>query len=119
MMTDTTAKAMRLKFPALAAQSDAAIDFALEEARRQVDQTWTPGDQLRGLMWLAAHYLALGQAMAESGTGQLLASETITGLGSQTYAGVAPYDACNYYLTVYGRMYLDILKLNQGSPLVI
>lgn len=110
---------MRLKFPAFAAQSDAAIEFALEEARRQVDQTWTPGDQLRGIMWLAAHYLALAQMIAESGTGQMLQSESITGLGSQSYATIAPYDACNYYLSIYGRMYMDILKLNCGSPLVI
>lgn len=118
-MTDISAKSMRLKFPALAAQSDATFEFAIEEARRGVDQTWTPGDQINGMMWLAAHLVALGQATAESGTGQLLASETITGLGSQTYAGVAPYDACTLYLTIYGRYFLDLLKRNVGSPLVI
>lgn len=116
---DITAKSMQEKFPALAgAQPVATIEFAIEEARRHVDQTWVPGDQIRAMMWYTAHLLALGVMTGESGTGQMVSSENITGLGSQTYV-VAPWDACLLETTIYGRRYLELLKLSFGGGLVV
>jgi hypothetical protein len=121
-MTTTTPDAMRLRFPEFAAQTDAALGFAIEEAELAVDDpSWvTPANALNALMLRAAHYIATGLMTAESGTGQIVESESITGLGTTTFARVPlPPEACDLEATVYGRRYLDLVRANFSGGAVI
>jgi hypothetical protein len=118
-MTTTTPDAMRLRFPEFAAQTDAALGFAIEEAELLIGDgsTWvTQADAQAALMYYAAFVVAVSLQTAESGgTGQVIASESITGLGSVTFGAMPPYDACDLQKNAYGARYLDILKRNQSG----
>lgn len=118
-MTTPTAEAMRLKFPEMAGQADAAFEFALEEARRLVDATWTPADVQLGIMYYGAHIIAVTVMTEGSGTFQVEQSERIGDL-SVTYASIGiPRDPGELETTIYGRRFLDLVKRNFSGGLVI
>lgn len=118
-MTTPTAKAMRLKFPEMASQTDASFEFAIEEAKRIVDATWTPGDVQLGIMYYGAHIIAVAVMTEGSGTFQVEQSERIGDL-SVTYASIGiPRDPGELETTIYGRRFLDLARRNFGGGLVI
>ena len=114
-----TSRGVRLKFPELADQSDAAIELAIEEAERQVDDTWTQGDIQLAIMYLAAHFLAVTVMTEGSGTFQVVQSETIGRL-TTAYASIGiPRDPGELETTVYGRRFLDLARRNFSGGLVV
>jgi hypothetical protein len=119
-MTVTTVS-MKLKFPEFVDETDAAVGFALEEASRNVDSTWLPGDQDLALMYLAAHYIMVTISRRDSGEGELLASERM-GEMSMTYAvPELPKAATSSDLTTtpYGTRFLELAHLNFPPVMVI
>lgn len=119
-MTVTTVS-MKLKFPEFESETDASVGFALEEAARNVDSTWLPGDRDLGLMYLAAHYLTVSISRRESGTDQLVASERM-GEMSITYAvPKLPDSASSSDLTTtpYGTRFLELAHLNHPPVMIV
>lgn len=111
---DVNASSMKMKFPEFEDQPDARIELCIEEAQRNVDDTWLPGDQKLGLMYLAAHYLMVSISRAASGTGQQIASERI-GEISITYAQTkqpSPDMSSDLTTTPYGTRFLELAHLN-------
>jgi len=109
-----------LKFPEFADQEDQTIEFAIEEATRNVDDTWLPKDQTLAIMYYAAHILEIVISRAESGTGQLIRSETI-GRMSITYAtpDQNPKSFDDLTSTVYGTRFRDLVIKNFPAVAVI
>lgn len=120
-MTTVTATSMKLKFPEFAGQDDASIEFALEEASRNVDDTWLEKDRTLALMYMAAHYLSVAINNASVVNNQQVISERI-GEISVTYAQTpAPSlkDSSNLQMSPYGMRYLELSKLNFPQVMVI
>lgn len=105
---------MKLKFPEFADETDAAIGFALEEASRNVDDSWLPKDQDLGLMYLAAHYLMVSISRRESGSGQQVASERMGEMSITYKTADQPKAAESSDLTTtpYGTRFLELAHLN-------
>lgn len=120
-MTDITAATIKMKFPEFADQDDATIEFAIEEASRNVDDTWIAKDKPLAWMYMACHYLAIGVARANAVNTQLVQSESI-GEISVTYATVQQPTITKHSdltTTSYGTRYLELVTLNFPSVLVI
>src|SRR5665811_93256 len=104
-----TALSMKLKFPEFAAQSDATIEFAIEEALLSVDDTWVTSQQTIAAMYIAAHLLMVSIARQQSGTGQRIKSESMGGM-SITYDNEAVQpDPEDYTTTSYGLRFRGFL----------
>lgn len=114
-----TATSMKLKFPEFASQSDTAIEFAIEEAALEVDESWVPAYATLAIMYLAAHHLMVTISREQSGTGQLIKSETMDGM-TITYdsSNLRPV-AGDYTTTPYGSRYLDLLNKNVPAVLLL
>lgn len=86
-----SATAVKIKFPEFVDKPDTQIEMAIEEAALEVDSTWDktseggPNYQIVGMLYMTAHILAVQTAMAASGTGQRIASESFAGVVSVTY----------------------------------
>ena len=112
---------VRLKFPEFRDESDASIEFALEEAQRNVDDSWIAGDQVLGLYYYAAHVLMVEISRRESASGQMVRSETI-GRMSITYASPTQPTATegsDLTTTPYGTRYLDLVTKSNPAVIVI
>jgi hypothetical protein len=108
------AQNLKLKFPEFAQLDDATVEFAIEEASRNVDDSWLPKDATLGLLYLAAHYLMVGQQRAQSATGQVVQSEKM-GEMSITYAQfpqINATDASDLKTTLYGVRFLELAHIN-------
>ena len=120
-MITTTAAAMKMKFPEFAGLSDAKVSFAIEEAQLAIGDgsTWVLAEAAQlAMMYYAGHVLAVGLMTAESGTGQIVQSESITGVGSTTFAAV-PANVCDLDKTSYGQRYESILAQNFTGGFVV
>lgn len=107
-----TASAIKLKFPEFSGVPDATIEFAIEEAMLGVDDTWIPSNGTVALMYLAGHILMVSISRAESGTGQMIKSESMGGMTISYDTDAAKPDAGDYTTTPYGSKYLDLLNVN-------
>jgi Protein of unknown function (DUF4054) len=76
--------AFKAMFPEFEDVDDTTVQIALDQAGQFVDATWG-GSQTAGQMYLAAHFMILGQAPADSGVGRVITSESI-GRISVSYA---------------------------------
>jgi len=108
------------EFPLFETLSDAAVEFQLIDASRNVDDTWFEQDRVPAVMWLAAHYLsALSSPSAALGASVVgpLKSKSL-GDAAEEYsdahvtAGATADDTAS---TMYGRRYLEILKRNHPA----
>lgn len=115
-MTTISVDAMKAKFPEFAGLPPAQIGFAIEEAALLISDgsTWvSQANAQLAMMYYAGHVLAVALMTAESGTGQIVQSESISGLGSTTFAVVKqPPEACDLDKTIYGARYLDLVQRN-------
>ena len=117
------AVAMKTRFSEFAATDDAAIQFAIEEAARSVDDTWIEGDRILAVMLLAAHHIA-SIAATSGADGREVTSETI-GPISVTYAQITSSPSqpgsgssgSDKESTSYGKRYLALLRKNFGGPI--
>lgn len=93
-MTDIviSAHSVKMRFPELAQYPSSLIEFAIEEASLQVDDTWGIYQAL-GLLYLSAHILIMGISRGASGTGQPITSESFPGVVSVSYAAPPPLTA--------------------------
>ncbi len=108
------AQNLKLKFPEFGALDDATVEFAIEEAARNVDDSWLANDATLALLYLAAHYLMVSQMRAVASTGQVVQSERM-GEMSVTYAGFpqpTATDAMDLRTTLYGIRYLELAHIN-------
>ncbi len=116
-----TSTSMKLKFPEFQDVHDMTIEFAIEEALRNVDETWIEKDQTLAMMYYAAHLIVSGIARAESGTGQKIKSESI-GRMSISYETLPTNkkDLSNdLSSTDYGIRYLDLAGKSFPSIMVV
>lgn len=120
-MTDITAANMKLKFPEFANQDDATIEFAIEEAARNVDDTWLAKDKVLAWMYMAAHYLSVSITNATVVNNKQVTSERIGEISisyAQPQASVLK-DPTDLTTTAYGMRYRELSKLNFPPVMVI
>lgn len=120
-MTQLTAAVIKTKFPEFADQDDTFIEFSIEEAQRNVDDTWLAKDKMLALTYMACHYLAIAVNRANAVNTQMVQSESI-GEISVTYAHVQEptiKDPSDLTTTPYGVRYLELVKLNFPAVMVI
>lgn len=117
---------LKTKFPLFASVDDGVVTSFIAEAGRSVDDTWIAGDQANAIMYLACHFMftlgvtsAGGAPPGSAGGSGVVQSQSI-GDASVSYA-VSSFlkgggDANdNLRSTVWGRMYLRLLRLNQPA----
>ena len=122
-MVAVTPAHLKAKIPFFASVEDSVVADFISDAGRSVDDSWTTGDQANAVMYLAAHMMfVLGFTSASGappgGAGGIGAvqSESI-GDASVSYAtnaflkGGGALDD-DLRSTVWGRMYLRLLRLN-------
>ncbi len=115
-----TALSIKLKFPEFASLADGTVEFAIEEAGLSISDGWTSdGDQTMAHMYLTAHHLMVTISRMQSGTGQMIESESMDGM-SITYKtdGTIP-DAGDYNTTPYGSRFIDLVQLNFPAIAVV
>ena len=120
-MSEVTAQSIKLKFPEFADTDDASIEFAIEEASRNVDDTWLAKDKLLAQMYMAAHYLSVAINNATVVNNKQVQSERI-GEISVTYATTpapTPKDPTDLASTSYGQRYRELSRLNFPPIMVI
>lgn len=99
------------RFPEFDGQ-DEAIEFALTEAARSVDDSWIEADYKTAHMYMAAHLLTAGEIAS---SGKEIASESIGPLSVSYFRS----DTGWYGSTGYGQRYNILLAQNRGGPRVI
>jgi hypothetical protein len=105
---------MKLKFAEFQTLDDQVIGFALEEAELFLG-TWSSGARDIAHMYLAAHFLSVSAASADS-DGREITHETI-GRISTTYKASAPAQGesiGDLMTTQYGNRYIQLKNL--GNP---
>lgn len=118
-----TAISIKTRFPEFSSVSDAAVEFAIEEARLEVGSNWDDSSASVALLYLAAHYVAASVARSSSGgdggSGQVR-SESIGRL-SITYATNENSSATaeDKDSTSYGRRFLEIMQANFAGPVIV
>lgn len=110
-LPQVSAVTIKQVYPAFADTSDAAIEFAIQEARHSVDATWGDDQQL-GLLYMVAHILVVKQSIAQSGSGQQVLSESFAGMMSITYSAAAPPSFDDLTSTPYGVQFKALLDAN-------
>jgi hypothetical protein len=113
------ANSIKLRFPEFATTDDPVVEFAIEEALSQVDDTWIEGDRVLAVSLYVAHLLAIASASAGV-DGRDVVSESI-GPISVTYASVVGATASGSDLggTSYGKRYKSLARRNFPGPVVI
>lgn len=110
---------IKLRFPEFAAETDASVAFAIEEATRGFNSDKWGTTMNLALSNLVAHFLSVAIERRDGG-GQVLASERI-GEISMTYQTVTKQsaDPSDYSTTPYGSRYLNLAKMKFAGPRVI
>jgi hypothetical protein len=117
-----TAASVKMRFPIFQPADDALIEFAIEEADLQCDQTTLGQWYLTAFLHLTAHILMRGLQSIESGTGQVLRNVSVGGEISYAYA-TPPQpsleDKSDLAMTPYGMRFLEIVSLTVPAVAVI
>jgi hypothetical protein len=114
--TDPTAATLKEDFPEFTSYDDPTIERAISVAKRMVDQSWTEGDYTRAIELYACHILTNGDlAVATSGTGGVIASESLGPVSVSYQSSSQQADASGLSATVYGKEFALLLRLNRGG----
>ena len=123
--TAPTIEEFRARFPGkfdAPGVTDAQITYALGRAARQVDETWAEDDFKEARMLYAAAFLtAQGLGVAPAGSAEALAGVSSVRSGALSIdfkdagASASKDPAMN---TLYGRLYLDLLRANRSGARV-
>jgi hypothetical protein len=114
--TDPTAATLKEDFPEFTSYDDPTIERAISVAKRMVDQSWTEGDYTRAIELYACHLLTNGDlAVATSGTGGVIASESLGPVSVSYQSSSQQADASGLSATVYGKEFALLLRLNRGG----
>lgn len=111
--------AFKAQFPEFADVNDTTVQIALDQAGQFVDSSWG-GSQTAGQMYLAAHFMVLGQSSTETGVGRVITSESI-GRISVSYAvdSQAPSTTSGALAsTTYGLIFNNMLTA-QGYGIAV
>lgn len=122
-VTIPTATSIKMRFREFADVDDMVIEFAIEEARLEVNDSWTANYNI-AIVYLVAHYVAASLATSGGGVSSgEIASESIGRLSitykttqQATTVAAVPDDKAS---TPYGRRYLEILGANFSGPLIV
>lgn len=116
-----TATAIKNKFHEFGSEADTHIEFAIEEASLNVDDTWLEGDRRLAVMYLTAHYLKVAISRAASDTGQQIASERIGEISISYHPTPQPtmVNQSDLTTTPYGTRFLELAKFNFPGVLVV
>lgn len=112
----------RIRFPEFAPVGDALVNVILAEAIPRVGDTWLERDRATAILYLTAHLLASEGEPARSAGGGVGGSTSgavkrmkvgdveveYAGLGSGSGSGTTS----EYASTVYGRRFLQLMRLN-------
>jgi hypothetical protein len=112
-----TVSSMKVKFPELAGNTDAAIAFAIEEAGGSVDSTWLSYYATLAQSYLAAHILMVQQSTSESAAGLQVVQETMGEISVRYEPRQQPTEAMPGELetTPYGVRFLELARMNFGT----
>lgn len=116
--TAPTVEEFRTKFPEFtdADYSDAAVEAALNEAARSVDESWTEGDFKNARMYLAGHYLSVLQSAGVS-LGQDNLKALSIGPLSLTFGDKVSFS--EFSSTPYGQQFRLLQKKNIGPAILV
>lgn len=110
--TDPTPTDLKARFPAFNAVDNAAIQTAIDEAGRRVDQTWPEEDYTLAKMLYAAHVMTL-DGLGAGREAKMVGLKSMQ-LGQmqfeRTLADNETAGALNS--TSYGRRFLELVSLN-------
>jgi len=110
-------QSMRLRFGEFSELDDGPIQFAIDEAARQVDNSWMSADIIPAISYLAAHYLAVASSSADVG-GRAITSESI-GQISVSYAVGQAGSTTELKSTTYGERFLSLMRRNHPAVAII
>lgn len=110
--------AFKAQFPEFESVDDTTVQIALDQAGQFVDSSWGKS-QTAGQMYLAAHFMVLGQSSTDTGIGRVVTSETI-GRISISYATGSAAAASGSALTStsYGLVFQNMLTA-QGFGIAV
>jgi Protein of unknown function (DUF4054) len=109
----------KAQFPDFEEVDDVTVQIALDQAGQFVDGSWG-SSQTAGQMYLAAHFMVLGQSPSDTGVGRVITSESI-GRISVSYAaesGAGPTTGGQLGSTTYGLIFQNMLTA-QGFGIAI
>jgi len=89
--------------------TDEQIQFALDEAGRQVDETWTEGDYEAAILHLAAHTMLGGIVGVDAGADEGIKSLSI---GPLSLAFEGRVSLTDYSTSSYGQVYSSLRRRN-------
>lgn len=112
------ADAFKAMFPEFEDVDDTTVQIALDQAGQFVDTSWG-GSQTAGQMYLAAHFMVLGQSSTDTGVGRVVTSESI-GRISVSYATDSSATSTGGLLgsTSYGLVFRNMLTA-QGFGIAV
>jgi hypothetical protein len=116
-----TSTSLKLKFPEFKDEDPATIEFAIEEASRNVDDTWSVKDVDLGVYYYAAHLLMVSISRRESASGQQVASERFGEMSITYKTPEQPTQAnpSDLTTTIYGARFLELATLNFPAVAII
>lgn len=118
------ASEFKTRHPRFASLENCQIDAVIEEATRQVDETWTEGDYANAIMYLTAHMLIMEGALGGDDAPPIDAGPLTgwsTGDASESYAqSRAGGDSAGQYgATEYGQRFAALRRRNVGGPVIV
>lgn len=116
-----TVPTIRFKFPEFHELADEQVGLAIQEAQLVIDSSWPAKYQDLATAYYTAHLLMVSLARAESGTGQIIKSESI-GPMSVTYdtqAKASALDVSELDTTPYGARVLELMEMLFPTGIVI
>jgi hypothetical protein len=112
------ANSIKVRFPEFALVTDAAVEFAIEEAGLLIDDTWIEGDGALAWSLLTAHLLAAAQATSDVG-GRIITSESIGRISVSYAAGSVTEISSTIRSTIYGDRFLSLARRNHPPILSV
>jgi hypothetical protein len=113
--------AFKSMFPEFMSVDDSVVQTALDEAALFIGDDWDPVDAQAATFYLAAHFIAQGQAAA-GGTGRVVTSERIGQISVQ-YAAASSTSGGSAYPSLtnssYGLMFLAVMRRNSPGIAVV
>jgi hypothetical protein len=113
--------AFKSMFPEFMAVDDSVVQTALDEAALFIGDDWDPVDAQAATFYLAAHFIAQGQAAA-GGAGRLVTSERIGQISVQ-YAAASSSSSGSAYPSLanssYGLMFLAVMRRNSPGIAIV
>lgn len=106
------------RFPDFADREEEPIQFALDAASRQVDESWTEGDFEEAILQLAAHVLLTSEVGAAAGSDEGIKSLTIGPL-SLAFDVEGRLSMSKLETSTYGQTFLGLRRRNIAPIAVI